>query len=143
MDRLFPEIASVADVMRLAKGGAIAGLVFACLILLDSLLGGSAFSASGAGLQEAGASPAIQLIATGAEITAILFLAWRVSTGRGFVSAILLMALFVTSAMAGIGGGLFGLAWAVAYFGLGLMMLNAIRACLRHHAFMAETARAN
>ncbi|KCZ88531.1 hypothetical protein [Hyphomonas jannaschiana] len=143
MDRLFPEITSVGDVMRLAKGGAIAGLVFVCLILLDSFLGGSAFGGSGAGLQGAGASPAIQLLLTGAEIAVILVLAWRVSTGRGLVSAILLMALFFLCALSGIDGGLFGVAWTIAYFGLGLLMLNAIRACLRHDAFMAEAARTN
>lgn len=129
--------------MRLAKSGAVAGLVFALLCLLDRLLITFSIAASGTHLQVFGASPATQLIGTGAEIAAILFLAWRVWSGRGFVSAILLMALFVISAMAGIGGGLFGLAWTIAYFGLGLMMLNAVRACLRHDTFMTAPARAN
>jgi fructose-1,6-bisphosphatase len=36
--------------------------------------------------------------------------------------------------MAHIRGGIVGLAWMAAYFGTGLMMLNAIRACLRYGA---------
>jgi hypothetical protein len=143
MDRLFPEIASVGDVMRLAKGGAIAGLVFACLILLDTFLGGAAFGRSGAGLQGSGAGHAIQLGLTGAEIAIILFLSWRVSTGRGLISAILLMALFFLCAMSGIDGGLFSVAWTIAYFCLGVLMLNAIRASLRYGAFKAEPSRTN
>lgn len=128
--------------MRLAKGGAIAGLVFAALTLLDHLLITFSIAAPGAHKQAFSSSPAIQLTATGVEIAAILFLAWRVWSGRGFVSAILLMALFVMATMSGIRSGLFGLAWAAAYFGLGLMMLNAIRACLRHNTF-ASAATVN
>lgn len=129
MEKLFPEITSMEDVMRLAKGGAIAGLIFIILILLDRLLG-TLFIVSP--VRQAhlfgGALAAVF------EIAIILFLASRVWSGRGSVSAILLMALFVIATMTHTRGGLFGFAWTAAYFGIGLMMLNAIRACLRYGA---------
>ncbi|MEZ5999927.1 hypothetical protein [Hyphomonas sp.] len=131
MEKLFPEIASIEDVMRLTRGGAIAGILFCGLILLDGLLGTSSLARSG-----------LQLAATGIETFLILFLAWRVWSGRSFVSAILLMALLVLSTMTGIHDGAFGLAWMAAYFGLGLMMLNAVRASLRHDIYSEDTSDA-
>lgn len=127
MEKLFPEIASFEDVMRLARGGAIAGILFAGLVLLDGVLGTSSLF-----------RPGLRLAATGIETSVILFLAWRVWSGRGLVSAILLMALLVLATMTGIHSGAFGIAWMAAYFGLGLMMLNAMRACLRHHIYTEE-----
>ena len=131
MEKLFPEITSFEDVMRLAKGGAVAGLIFACLVLFDGLLGSSSITA-----------PALQLAVTGLEVSFILFLAFRVSSGRGYFSAILLMALLVLATLSGIQDGAFGLAWVAAYFGLGLMMLNAIRASLRHDAYAEQPVTA-
>lgn len=131
MEKLFPEIASFEDVMRLARGGAIAGVLFAGLFLLDGMLGTSSLL-----------RPSLQVIAVALEATLILFLAWRVLSGRGIVSAILLMALLVLATMTGIQSGAFGLAWMAAYFGLGLMMLNAIRASLRHDVYSEEASDA-
>ena len=131
MEKLFPEIASLDDVMRLVRGGVIAGSVFAALILLDSLL--TTFWIWPAGWQGTH-TPVVELAGGAAEIALVLFLSWRVSTGHGFVSAILLLALFVMATIAGVRDGLFGLAWMAAYFGLGLMLLNAVRASLRHDA---------
>lgn len=131
MEKLFPEITSLEDVMRLAKGGAVAGFIFACLVLFDGLLGSSSIT-----------SPALQMAVTGVEVSLILFLAFRVWSGRGYFSAILLMALLVLATLSGIQDGAFGLAWVAAYFGLGLMMLNAIRASLRHDAYSEQPAAA-
>lgn len=128
MEKLFPEVTSFEDVMRLARSGAFAGILFAALVLLDGMLDVSPMM-----------QPGLQLAATGAETALILFLSWRVWSGRGFVSAILLMALLVLATMSGLHGGAFGLAWMAAYFGLGLMMLNAIRASLRHDIYSEET----
>ena len=131
MNRLFPEITSLRDVMRLARGGAIAGIVFAGILFLEGLLGtASVFPAS------------FQLATTGLETSLILVLAWRVWSGRGLVSSILLMALLVLATMRGLHDGAFGLSWMAAYFGLGLMMLNAIRASLRHDVYSDEAADA-
>nr|WP_321360176.1 hypothetical protein [uncultured Hyphomonas sp.] len=132
MEKLFPEITSLQDVMRLAKGGAIAGIVFAALVLFDAVFG--SFPAILPGIQMAGA---------GLEAAVILFLSWRIWTGRSFVSAIVMMALLVLATLSGIRDGIFGLAWLAAYFGLGLMMLNAIRACLRHDIYSRKTAPAH
>lgn len=127
MEKLFPEIVSIEDVMRLARGGAVAGGLLAGLVLLDGLLGAASVF-----------RPGFQLTAVMIEMSLILFLAWRVLSGRGLVSAILLMALLVLGTMTGIQGGVFGLAWMAAYFGLGLMMLNAIRASLRHDTYFED-----
>ena len=131
MEKLFPEVASIEDVMRLARGGAIAGIIFAVLVLLDEILGSSSIF-----------HPGLPLAVTGLEMSIILFLSWRVWSGHGFVSAILLMALLVLSTMTGLHDGAFGLAWMAAYFGLGLMMLNAIRANLRHDIYSEDTSEA-
>ncbi len=131
MEKLFPEITSLQDVMRLAKGGAIAGIVFAALVLFDAVFG--SFPAVLPGIWMAGA---------GLEAAFILLLSWRIWSGRSFVSAIVLMALLVLATLSGIRDGIFGLAWLAAYFGLGLMMLNAIRACLRHDVYSRKTAPA-
>ena len=131
MEKLFPEITSPDDVVRLARSGAIAGLLFAAVLLLDGVLGTRSVP-----------TPALQLAVTVLELSLILLLAWRVWSGRSFVSAILMMALLVLATMTGIRDGLFGLAWMAAYFGLGLMMLNAIRACLRRDVFTEETTGA-
>ena len=97
--------------MRLAKGGAIAGIVFAALVLFDVIFG--SFPA---------VLPGIRLAGAGLEAVFILLLSWRIWTG--------------------VRDGVFGVAWLAAYFGLGLMMLNAIRACLRHDTYSRETAPA-
>ncbi|HRX75646.1 MAG TPA: hypothetical protein P5341_16165 [Hyphomonas sp.] len=134
MEKLFPRIETLADVMRLARGGGIAGLIFVALILLDGLL----TVVSGGGGQFSGPH-AMPLIGTGLEIAAILILTWRVWSGKAWASAILMMALFVMKAMTEIPGGLYGAAWIVAYFSAGLMMLNAIRASLRYRAVTEAT----
>ena len=54
----------------------------------------------------------------------------------------LLTNLFVMKAMTEIPGGLYGAAWIIAYFSAGLMMLNAIRACLRRDVFTEQTTGA-
>ena len=131
MEKLFPEITSLEDVMRLAKGGAIAGIVFAALVLFDVIFG--SFPA---------VLPGIRLAGAGLEAVFILLLSWRIWTGRNFVSAIVLMALLVFATLTGVRDGVFGVAWLAAYFGLGLMMLNAIRASLRHDTYSRETAPA-
>lgn len=130
MDRLFPKIETLADVMRLARGGGIAGLIFVALILLDGLV--STVSGGGGRGGHFSGAHALPLIGTGLEIAAILFMSWRVWSGKAWLSAVLMMALFVIKAMTEIPGGLYGVAWIVAYFGVGLMMLNAIRAALRY-----------
>jgi hypothetical protein len=52
------------------------------------------------------------------------------------------MALLVLATMRGLHDGAFGFAWMAAYFGLGLMMLNATRASLRHDVYSDDTADA-
>ncbi len=131
MEKLFPEITSFEEVMRLARGGAIAGVVFAALVLFDAVFGSAPVLL-----------PGVRLAGAGLEAAFILALSWRVWSGRNFVSAIALMALLVLATLTGIRDGMLGLAWMAAYFGLGLMMLNAIRACLRHDVYSDETAKA-
>ncbi|MEZ6013325.1 MAG: hypothetical protein R3C08_15810 [Hyphomonas sp.] len=134
MEKLFPRIETLADVMRLARGGGIAGLIFVALILLDGLL-----TVVSGGVGQFSGTHAMPLIGTGLEIAAILILTWRVWSGKAWASAILMMALFVMKAMTEIPGGLYGAAWIIAYFSAGLMMLNAIRASLRYRAVTEAT----
>jgi len=134
LEKLFPRIETLADVMRLARGGGIAGLIFVALILLDGLL-----TVVSGGVGQFSGTHAMPLIGTGLEIAAILILTWRVWSGKAWASAILMMALFVMKAMTEIPGGLYGAAWIIAYFSAGLMMLNAIRASLRYRAVTEAT----
>ena len=138
MEKLFPGIETLEDVLRLARGGGIAGLIFAALTLLDGLLAVYAGGPAVRGPLLSGGPDGLlhmaPLIGTAIEIAAILFMTWRIWTGKGYVSAVLLMALFVAEAMTEIHGGIYGLGWVIAYFVAGLMMLNAIRACIRYPA---------
>ena len=133
MEKLFPVIETHEDVTRLARGGGIAGLAFLVLILLDGLLAGVPGSLAGMGGHFSAAAEAFPVIGSGLEIAAILFMTWRIWSGKGYISAVLLAGLFVAETVTAIHGP-YGLAWLAAYFALGLMMLNAIRACLRHSA---------
>lgn len=143
MEKFFPEITSLEDVVRLLRGGAIAGTVFASLTFLDSLLSTFHIWPGGREAHVFASMPAMHLVSGGVEAALILFLSWRVLTGRGVLSAILLLALFVMAAISGIEGGFFGLVWVAAYFGLGLMMLNALRAGLRRASLSADPAPAS
>ena len=139
MEKLFPRIETIDDVMRLARAGGVAGLVFAGLILLGALRSAFLGDPIGSGYLSV-RQETLLATETGLEIGAILFLTWRVWSGKGYVSAIALSLMFVAEAMSEIGGGLYGAGWVCAYFGAGLMMLNAIRACLRHAALSAAPA---
>lgn len=135
MEKLFPRIETIGDVLRLARGGGIAGLVFAAIILLSGLLPallGTSHPYKGPSLAP--------VAATILEAGLIVTLSLRIWTGRAYVSACLLFGLFVARAATEMTGGLYGLCWAVIYFWAGVMLLNAVRASLRHEAYALTPA---
>ncbi len=130
MAAFFPKIENLADVRSIARGAAGAGLVFAGMLAFGFalILYGNAELVMG---EEPGNGELIWLLSgIGIEIGLVLFFVWRVSTGKGYVSAILLLLLFLIEAAAKITSGTTNAGWMIAYLFISIGLLHGIRATL-------------
>jgi hypothetical protein len=127
----FGPIDDYASAKTAARNGAIAGLIFAGMYLLGALL-----------IIFAGRSPTtgeattdfeelgIYLVIIDAILTAlILFLSWRVSTGRGYISAGLLLVWFVGECVMKALGGATSIGWIFFYLAVAATMFDGLRGC--------------
>lgn len=131
MEKFFPPIITVEDARNLAKRAGYAGLFFAGLIVLNAaILFFTTDTLPGFDDYMDPVERNSALVFMGIESVLVLLLSWRVWTGRGYVSGILLLILFVIEVgfkMATNPGSLF---WIVFYAAIALYFVNGVRATL-------------
>ena len=141
MEKFFPHFGTLKDVRRWARAGAIAGYGYAAMVLI------SGWNVLASGLFPGNAKPItdsekyLALIGTGIEVAVVLFLSWRLSSGKGHVSAIILLAIFLIAVLLRLVTRGAGLQWILVYASLAWLMLNGIRACRAYkRVSLAESA---
>lgn len=130
MAALFPKFETLEDVRKAARSGAIAGLFFAGMNALGLALMFFGVQLPGDTDPVSGSDQIASMAGVGIELIVILLFSWRVSTGKGYVSAIALLLLFLLEIFLKIAGGTSNVGWMFAYAFIALGMFNAIRATL-------------
>jgi hypothetical protein len=124
---LFVPIATFAEAKRVARRAAIVALMFAAMYVIAIYVTMQGFSPiSGQRDPEITAFLGIVTVINVIAMLLILFLAWRVSTGRGFVSAAALLVWFMLEAATKVIGGSAGIGF--AYIVMILFLADGVRA---------------
>lgn len=126
---LFNPIATFADAKRVARRAAIVALLFAAMYVIGIVVTRRGISPiSGQYDPEIAAFLEIMMVFNVIALLLILFLAWRISTGRGFVSAAFLLVWFVAETATKVIGGSAGIGYALAYLVMTLFLIDGVRA---------------
>jgi hypothetical protein len=114
-----------------AKKGAIAGLVFAGMYVLGTLmLVYAGMSPTTGGASTAYQEQGVYLVIADVILTLIiLFFSWRVWSGRGYISGTLMLLWFICEAVLKVLGGSANIGWIFFYFAMMLAMIEGIRGC--------------
>jgi hypothetical protein len=133
MEKLFPAINTMDDLRRLAKNAGIGGLIFAGMILLSAAI--LFFTTDTLPGFEDYMDPAERtstLITLGVEAVVILLFTWRIWVGKGYVSGILLLILFLIEIAFKIANSPRTFLWIIMYAAIALAFVNGIRAALAY-----------
>lgn len=139
MEKFLPKLETLEDINKVIRNGGIAGLVFAGMALLGLLF----VVFSGSLPNEAAYTPEDKLYSMagiGVEIAIVLFLTWRFWAGRGYVSGIILLALFLLEATVKFSSGASGVAWIFLYAAIALSLVNGIRGCFAYRRIATTEA---
>jgi len=124
----FSKIENKETALKLAKDGAIAGLIF-CLMEA----GGVVFAYFG---KDPSTGHAIDqeafnnfLWGTILLLPLLLFFCWRIKTGKGYISAALLLCLFLFEIFNKLANGTTNVGWLFLYFVIAAGLINGSRAC--------------
>jgi hypothetical protein len=120
---VFSPITDLESAHAAAKAGAGAGFVFAGMYVIGALMQYRA--ASSHSQDEAIAFVAINAVL----ISLILFLSWRVKTGRGFISTALLLLWFVGECTVKVLAGSTNMGWVFFYLIVAAGLLRGLRGC--------------
>ncbi|MCX7035814.1 MAG: hypothetical protein NT064_04425 [Proteobacteria bacterium] len=124
-----PKIESEEDAKKLTKQGAIGVLLFAAMNLLGVVLvyfaskspvDGSTVNAQG--VQQ-------HLIGAFINIPILLFFAWRVYVGKGWLVASLVLVWLIVEVLFKLVGGTTNFGWMFFYFFLSVMLVYGVRGC--------------
>jgi CHASE2 domain-containing sensor protein len=119
---VFSPIRDLASAKRAAKEGSVGGFVFAGMYVLGAFL---KYRAEPLPQEET-----IVLVAVYGALTAlIVFLTWRVRSGRGFMSAGLLLLWFVAESALKVLGGSVHVGWAFFYLMVAGALVQGLRGC--------------
>jgi hypothetical protein len=129
--RWFAAISDQSSAKAAAKNGAIGGLIFAGMYVIGAIVlvfaGRSPTTgASSADFAEFGI---FLIIIDTLLIALILFLSWRVSTGRGYISAALLLLWFVGEVVTKVISGGASVGWIFFYLAVGATLVEGWRGC--------------
>jgi hypothetical protein len=126
---LFRPITTFPEARRVARRAAIVAFIFAAMYVIAIYVTMQGFSPiSGQRDPEITASLGIVTAINVIAMLLILFLAWRVGTGRGFVSAAALLVWFVLEAVTKVIGGSAGIGFGLAYIVMILFLADGVRA---------------
>jgi hypothetical protein len=128
-DKWFPTLDSAESAKQAARQGGLGGLLFAGSYLIGIIFV-AFFKTSPVDKSAVAGDDALYWMAASAVLTAAIFLlAWRVSTGKGWVSAGILLIWFVLEIATKIVGGTTNIGWMFAYAAVAAMLFNGLRAC--------------
>jgi hypothetical protein len=119
---VFSPIPDLASAKQAAKAGAVGGFVFAGMYALGALLRYGAASHTQDEI-------ILAVVIYGALVALILFLTWHVRSGRGFISAGLLLLWFVGESSLKVLGGSVHIGWAFFYLIIAGLLLQGLRGC--------------
>jgi hypothetical protein len=126
---LFNPIATVADAKRVARRAAIVALLFAAMYVIGIVVTQRGISPiTGQYDPEIASFLEIMMVFNVIALLLILFLAWRISTGRGYVSAAFLLVWFVAETATKVIGGSAGIGYALAYLVMTWFLIDGVRA---------------
>jgi hypothetical protein len=139
-DRFLPPIENAEDARGCVRMGAYAGLALAGMYVIGAV----AIYVFGTDFQSDAIPPqdvASALIGIAIVLPIVLFLTWRVSTGKGFISSALLLLLFLFELFVKFTSQTFvGPFWIFAYIAIVLGFVNGIRGCLALRRLPKEPA---
>jgi hypothetical protein len=126
---LFVPIATFAEAKRVARRATIVALIFAGMCVMGIYVTLQGISPiTGQRDPEIVAILEIVTIFNVIFLLLILLLAWRISTGRGFVSAAFLLVWFVGEAITKVIGGSAGIGFGLVYFVMVLFLVDGVTA---------------
>jgi len=126
---LFVQVASFADAKRIARRAAVVALIFAVMYVVGIFATMQGISPiTGQRDPETAGYLGFVVVFNAIALLLILFLAWRIGTGRGFVSAAFLLVWFVAEAATKVIGGSAGIGFGLAYVVMALILADGVRA---------------
>lgn len=127
--KYFPAIDSQETAKEMSKQGALGVLIFTGMnlfgLIFMYLAGTSPVDGSEATLTDI----QDQLIGTAVLIPILLFMAWRIFKGKGWLASTLALLWFIAEIAMKILGGTTNIGWMIAYIAIVGMMVNGFRAC--------------
>jgi len=136
----FAQIDSIDQARKAARQGGLGGLLFAASYVAGLAFAFLARTNPSDNQPLNGEALTNQLIGSILGTLIILFLAWRTSTGKGWLSAGAMLLFFVVEISFKVAGGTTNVGWMVAYVAVGAMMVNGLRACWWLRRKRPETA---
>ena len=128
---LFMPITTFAEAKRVARRAVIVALVFAAMYVIGIVVTLQGVSPiTGQYDPEIASFLGIMMAINAIALLLILFLAWRINTGRGFVSASLLLIWFTAETATKVIGGSAGIGFGLAYVVMALFLIDGVRATL-------------
>jgi hypothetical protein len=120
-------IVDAASAKKAAKHGAIAGLFFAGMYVVGVVFAYSGRSPMDGAAIEDEMTIYGMLIADVLLVALILFLCWRIKTGRGWISSVVLLVWFVVEAAFKIVGGSSNVGWIIFYIAMTMGFVEGVR----------------
>ena len=135
MEKWWPKIIDRDSALATGKSGSIAGYVFAAMYIVG-LISISITNSYDFADQTIPIEEKIGVIAgvLGAFILVVIW-SWRIRSGRGYISSILLLLLFVFEIGVKIMSGFVGIFWYVIYLAMFITMINAVRGTWAYRKF--------
>ena len=125
----FPTIQSIDDAKKLTRQGAFGVLLFAAMNLLGLFLAYYARQSPVDGHALDAQSIQDQVIGAFIVMPPLLFFAWRVYKGKGWLAAGLVLTWFVVEVSLKIAGGSTNVGWIIFYLAVAAMIFNGMRGC--------------
>ncbi len=132
MERFFPRIDSLEDAQKALRTGGIAGLIISGMIVLGGIFLYFSGSIPGQETYETSEDRMYALIGVGLELLLVAFLTWRLWAGHGYVSGVILLAIFLLESVLKVLGSISNAVWVIFYIGIAIMLFNGIRAAFAY-----------
>ena len=142
LQRTFSRIEDKETATKLAKEGALAGLIL-CLMEIGGLVFGYFGTDPTTGHKVAVDAFDEFLYGAIVLIPVILVLCWRVKIGKGYISSLLLLGLFIFEVLAKISDGTTNVGWMFFYFYVAVGLINGSRACWYLRKYNQENTSAD
>ncbi len=135
MEKWWPKIIDKNSAIATAKLGSISGYVFAAMYALGltSILLTSSYGFTDQTIPITDKLAVI--IGVLSALVFVIFWSWRIRSGRGYISSIFLLLLFIFEIGVKLMSGGVGITWYFIYLAMFITMINAIRATWAYRKF--------